>query len=182
MADRQPQGQDRMAEMEAMLAAMQRQLALNNQMGPFGERALPILLNNMYRPPTDQFQGGGWGPNVNANNFELNPALISMIQAEQFGGGVSEDPNAHLEAFLDICDTIKQNGLPADAIRMRMFGFSLRSQAKEWFKSLDRSRITTWEQLCEKFLSKYFPPAKAQKIIAEISHFSQLEDESLFEA
>ena len=57
-------------------------------------------------------------PLINANNFEIKPSLIHMVQQEQFGGGLAEDPNQHLANFLEICDTIKMNGVSDDAIRL----------------------------------------------------------------
>lgn len=156
------------------LQAMEARLAARQNTGP--------ALNELYRPPTEQYQNGGWGGGINANNFELKPSLISMVQSQQFGGKATEDPNAHLSAFLDICDTIKINGVSNDIIRLRMFGFSLRDRAKDWYKTLDRSTISTWVQMCQIFLAKYFLPSKAQKIIAEITHFSQHSDESIYEA
>ena len=33
---------------------------------------------------------------IKANNFELKPALITMVQQNQFTGHPSEDPNEHL--------------------------------------------------------------------------------------
>ena len=51
-------------------------------------------------------------PNVNANNFELKPQLITLVQNNcSFGGGPLEDPNQHLSTFLRICDTVKSNGV-----------------------------------------------------------------------
>jgi len=38
-------------------------------------------------------------PHVEANNFELKSALISMVQQSQFGGILLEDPNLHLDIF-----------------------------------------------------------------------------------
>ena len=35
-------------------------------------------------------------PTVDANNFELKPALITMVQQQQFTGHPTEDPNEHL--------------------------------------------------------------------------------------
>ena len=55
-------------------------------------------------------------PVVQVNNFELKPALIQMVQVNQFGGGALEDPHAHLMNFLQICATIKSNGVSNDAI------------------------------------------------------------------
>ncbi|KAI9071865.1 hypothetical protein K1719_046164 [Acacia pycnantha] len=64
-------------------------------------------------------------PAVNANNFEIKPSLISLVQQRSFSGSDLEDPNQHIETFLQICDTIKMNGVSEAAIRVRLFPFSL---------------------------------------------------------
>ena len=69
-------------------------------------------------------------PNVEANNFELKMTLISMVQQSQFGGTSLEDPNLHLSFFSERCDTLKLNGVSIDAIRLRLFLFSLRDRAR----------------------------------------------------
>ena len=48
-------------------------------------------------------------PIVNANNFEIKPALIQMIQQDQFGCNSTEDPNAYSANFPKICNTMKFN-------------------------------------------------------------------------
>ena len=59
-------------------------------------------------------------PAVEANNFELRPALISFMEREQFGEHPSENSNAHLHKFLVKCDTITFNGLSINAIRLAL--------------------------------------------------------------
>ena len=49
-------------------------------------------------------------PAVDANNFELKPALITMVQQQQFTGHPTEDPNEHLGRFLKMANTVKLNG------------------------------------------------------------------------
>ena len=126
-----------------------------------------------YSMPTSRgFEGSISRPSVAANNFEIKPALISMIQnSVQFGGLPSEDPNQHLVMFLQLCDTVKYNGVTEDAIRLRLFPFSLRDRASQWLSSLARGSITTWDQLTNQFLAKYFPPAKSAKLRNDISTF-----------
>jgi hypothetical protein len=43
--------------------------------------------------------------NVGDGSFELKSALINMVQQNQFCGKASEDANAHLQYFLEICST-----------------------------------------------------------------------------
>ncbi|CAJ2679650.1 unnamed protein product [Trifolium pratense] len=121
-------------------------------------------------------------PPVQANNFELKPGLIQMIQNSTFRGSPTEDPNAHLKNFIRVADSVKCNGVTPEAIRMRLFPWSLADKATTWLDSMPNDSITTWEQLSQKFLNKYFPPGKAAKIRAEITNFSQYEEESLHEA
>jgi hypothetical protein len=70
---------------------------------------------------------------VGDRNFELMPALINMVQANLFSGKPNEDANAHLQHFLEVCRTFTIRGVTDDAIRLRLFPFSLIGKAKQWF-------------------------------------------------
>ena len=67
------------------------------------------------------------GPAVNtgAGNFELCTGLITMVQANQFYGLPSEDASAHLQHFLELCDTIVIKVVTPTSIRLCLFPFSL---------------------------------------------------------
>ena len=75
------------------------------------------------------------GPNINVGdvNFELKSSLINMVQASPFCGKPNEDANAHLQNFLELCDTVVIRGVAADVVKLCLFPFSLLRKAKQWF-------------------------------------------------
>ncbi|KAJ0972654.1 hypothetical protein J5N97_020613 [Dioscorea zingiberensis] len=122
-------------------------------------------------------------PNVNMNNFEIKPSTMTMIQnTAQFDGRPDEDPHAHIAKFVQICNMFKINGASDDAIRLRLFPFSLREGAYRSLTLLPSGSIRTWAEMLDKFLGRYFPPSKAAKLRLDISSFKQGPNESFYEA
>ena len=115
---------------------------------------------------------------IAANSFEIKPALTQLVRGDQFGGRKEEDPNLHIYKFLQICGTIKINGVTDAAIRLRLFPFSLKDEALDWLQSQPTGSITTWEDLVSKFLAQFFPLSKYDQYRAEISCFKQRDGES----
>ena len=150
--------------------------AENNQPAP------QRTLRDYYRPVVAENYSGIQRQTVPANNFELKPALINMVQQNQYGGTPNDDPNIHLATFLEICETVKYNRVPPDAIRLKLFPFSLRDKARAWLQSLPPGSVTTWEDMAQKFLTKFFPPSKTSQLRVEITQFRQLDFEQLYEA
>jgi hypothetical protein len=65
-----------------------------------------------------------------------------MVQASPFCGKPNEDASTHLQQFLELCRTFTIRGMEEDAIRLRMFPFSLLGKAKQWFYA-NRAYIDT---------------------------------------
>ncbi|KAJ9557353.1 hypothetical protein OSB04_011967 [Centaurea solstitialis] len=105
-----------------------------------------------------------------------------MIRDQAFDGKANCDPNQHVESFLDICDLFKHGTASDDTIKFRLFPFTLMGEAKAWWKSLEPNSITTWDELRNKFVTRYFSPAKADKIKTDIMAFRQGDDETLTKA
>ena len=66
-------------------------------------------------------------PMIEGNNFEIKPALIYLVQQNQFFGSPTEDPNLHVSIFLRLSGTLKAN---QEAIRLHLFPFSLGDRAR----------------------------------------------------
>ena len=135
------------------------------------EFSAPTTANIHTRPEVD----------VGDNGFELKPALITMVQANQFCGKAHEDASAHLQHFLEICSTFTIKGVTRDATLLRPFPFSLLGKAKQWFYA-NKDRNTTWDRCSIEFLAKFFPTGKTNALCGKISTFQQQHDESFPEA
>ena len=108
------------------------------------QNAQPRTLKDYVWPVVNENNSGIRRQTINANNFELKPTLISMVQQAQFSRSPLDDPNIHLAMFLEICNTVKMNGVIEDTIRLRLFLFSLRDKARGWLQSLQLGSITSW--------------------------------------
>ena len=88
----------------------------------------------------------------------------------------------HLTNFIKVCDTVKYNWVTEEALRLRLFPLSLGDRVKHRLTSQPPDSITSWNDLVQKFLTKFFPPAKIAQLVQEINAFRQLEGENLAEA
>ena len=107
-------------------------------------------------------------PAINANDFELKPALITMVQHNQFARHPTENPSEHLGRFLRIAASIKVSGVKPEVIQLQLFPFSLRDIAITWFNSLPQESVNTWEELMRAYYNKFFIPFLQSKQRREI--------------
>ena len=110
---------------------------------------------------------------IDANEYELEPALITMVQQNQFAGHSTENPNEHLGRFLRIANSIKLSGVKPKVIQLQLFPFSLRDMAITWFNSLPQESVNTWEELMRAYFSKFFIqslPSKQRREIINSKH------------
>ncbi|CAL1388108.1 unnamed protein product [Linum trigynum] len=64
-------------------------------------------------------------PQVEANNFEIKPAVVTMIQDNAlFHGHATESPREHVQRFLELAGSLKINGMPAEAFPLFTSGES----------------------------------------------------------
>ncbi|KAL1555064.1 hypothetical protein AAHA92_15548 [Salvia divinorum] len=160
-------------QLQQQLATLQRQMELQNERVP----VVPVQNMFAYRgveyPPV--------GNRIDANSFELKTGLINMAEANAFGGRANEDPNKHLTKFIQISNTVKANGVTDDQVRLRLFPFSLKDEARDWYDSMGPETVRTWDAMVDLFLAKYFPPSEALKRQAEIIQFMMKPHETIRE-
>ncbi|CAL1354433.1 unnamed protein product [Linum trigynum] len=122
-------------------------------------------------------------PPVVANNFEIKPALVTMIQSNAlFHGHESESPKEHVQRFLEFARSLKINGVPAEGWQLRLFPYSLSRKTLRWLNNRPPRSITSWDDLLNKFMARYCSPLKTTEWRKKITYFEQEEDETLRDA
>jgi hypothetical protein len=112
--------------------------------------------------------------------FEIKTSTIRMVQHSPFTGKV--DPNLHLQAFIQLCQTFNMDGVTQDQMRARHFPFSLLGKALQWFHSQLAETVQDWNALMRAFIKEYYSLGKTQSLRNRIATFSQYPTETISEA
>ncbi|KAI3742924.1 hypothetical protein L1987_60623 [Smallanthus sonchifolius] len=122
-------------------------------------------------------------PNItNENSWQIPSYIMTAINNCQFNGRDDEDAPVHIARLTRICGTFNLQGATDDAIFLHLFPFSLAGRAATWLDSHPPGTFTTWADLRDAFLNKYFPPAKAARLRDEIHSFRMPPDEPYYMA
>nr|GEU71379.1 hypothetical protein [Tanacetum cinerariifolium] len=112
------------------------------------------------------------------SNFKIQPNLIAILPV--FRG--HEEPHTHLREFFSIADTYHVNNTTKHGVRLRLFPFSLKDQAKAWFTSLELGSIHSWSEMQYAFLDEFYSISKTAAIRNKIKSFHQISGEQFHEA
>ncbi|KAI5341712.1 hypothetical protein L3X38_009587 [Prunus dulcis] len=114
------------------------------------------------------------------DSFEIRHHMLEILPT--FRGLPNEDANIHIAKFIVGCKNILIRGFSAEAIKLRLFLFTLKDKAETWLFTRPANSITTWQQLYTKFLNKYYPASKTLNFKREILTFTQKPNEEFHEA
>ena len=127
---------------------------------PFLQPDDPFMLLEEFALPPTVVQSAIRRPPIQENSFKLKIVTLHMLQNILFNELPSENPNMHLKNFIEVCNTIKYNRVTEEALKLRLFPLSLGDRAKHWMTNHPSNSITSWNNLVQNFLTKFFPPSK----------------------
>ncbi|XP_073014612.1 uncharacterized protein [Primulina eburnea] len=116
--------------------------------------------------------------NVSSDSNDIESESDIDLEVER---SESEDPHKHLKEFHIVCTAMKPQGITEEQISLRAFPFSLADKAKDWLYYLPSGTITTWDNMKQQFLEKFFPASRAANIRKDICGIRQLQGETLYE-
>ncbi|GJV58107.1 hypothetical protein Tco_1459112 [Tanacetum coccineum] len=79
-----------------------------------------------------------------------------LSELNMYHGTHYEDVVDHIAKVLKMVDLIYVPGVDSHQLRMKVFPLSLADDAKEWWISDGEEKITTWEELVEKFFFRFY--------------------------
>ena len=98
-----------------------------------------------------------------------------------FHGKLSEDPYRHIDELSQVCEINHLQNIPANTMKMKLFPTTLRDRAKDWFLKLGKE-FTSWTEMEEEFLRKYYSVGKTTSVRKAIREFTQGTSETFHEA
>ena len=117
------------------------------------------------------------------SRFQMKRMMLQMLQiVGQFGGTLGEDLHTQLKSFIETCNTFVFPNITVDEIHLTLFPFSLRDEVRQCAYSFEPGEVTTWNQMIENFMKKFFPTTKNAKRRRDIANFQQKDKETLSDA
>ncbi|GKB45513.1 hypothetical protein Tco_0896266 [Tanacetum coccineum] len=95
-------------------------------------------------------------PNTD-DDIKLSKEFLMELKSNEYHRIVDEDVVDHIVKVLEIIDLINILGVDSHQLRMKVFPLSLADDARQWWISEGDGKITTWEELDEKFFYKIYP-------------------------
>ncbi|MGV7343119.1 hypothetical protein PJI17_30935, partial [Mycobacterium kansasii] len=91
----------------------------------------------------------------NIGHMDIKPGVIRLLP--KFHGLESEELYLHLKEFDEIIGTLHFLNVSNDTVRLKLFPFSLKENAKTWLHSLRPQSIGRWNDMTREFIKKIFP-------------------------
>ena len=108
---------------------------------PQAEAEAPMKLKNTYMPTRMGMTSCILMPD-DSGKFTVRPGVIQILPT--FHGMESENPYLHVKEFENVCSTCADEKVKPETIHLKLFPFSLKDKAKQWFNSLMPGTMTTW--------------------------------------
>ena len=99
--------------------------------------------------------------------FSVDPGLITLIESNPSYGYESKTVVAHLTKLNDIATLFAHEEKNWYYYILKLFPFSLKSDAKSWYNSLAPGSVRYPQDMIYYFSEKYFPAHKKQAALQE---------------
>ena len=126
-------------------------------------------------------KGEFWKPSSSLNPFlsasgEPRPAFKAMVQNRLFSAAINDDPLDHLKVYEGLCSSLVIPGMTQEAVRWKLFPFSLTERAEQWYTCMIESMCGNWKELRADFCHSFSSDKRINSLPIDILDFKQLEE------
>ena len=114
-----------------------------------------------------------------STSYELSSGFIASVQENSFSGRDYENPYHHLRKFVQVCSCRKISDMTHEALKWKLFLFSLIENAKRWYSHIIGCVHGNWIELRDKFCSSFFPLSRIRALQAKVLTFHKRDKESI---
>ncbi|GJT40473.1 hypothetical protein Tco_0940338 [Tanacetum coccineum] len=102
--------------------------------------------------------------------LKIGDEFLKILHDNSFNGMDGSDVSDYIAKVLEITEWIKIPNVDKNELRLHVFSKSFSGDADKWWNN--EGTATTWKELCEKFLYKYYPLSHAykSKILYDLDH------------
>ncbi|KAE8670896.1 Detected protein of unknown function [Hibiscus syriacus] len=112
----------------------------------------PHIIRDHLNPMLDDLNPGIAAPKIQAAHFELKSVMFNMLNSiGQFGSMPTEDARQHIQHFLEVCDSFRQEGVHEDFMKLKLFPYSLRDRVRSCLNGVPFGSMESWPDLCKIF-------------------------------
>jgi hypothetical protein len=112
-------------------------------------------------------------------NYRLSPWLIAMVQSLSFSGQDDENPYLHVRDFEQTCDCLRIEGISDQTLCWKLFPFSLKGKARQWYSKVVGKQQGDWGSLRSNFCLDFYPISQIIDLRVKVLTFKQEHSESL---
>jgi hypothetical protein len=116
---------------------------------------------------------------VLSSSYELSPGYIAIVREHSFLGRDKQNPYHHPHEFEQVCSCLKILGMTRETLKWKLFPFSLKESARQWYDCVVRSMNREWSKLQDWFCLAFFLLSLVCALRVEILTFRQAKKESI---
>jgi hypothetical protein len=103
-------------------------------------------------------------PSSSTIGYELCPDIIALVWKFSFFGLSSENPYHHLREFEQLCSCSAFASMTQDVFRWKLFPFSLKGRAEQWYTFATGVANGSWDNLRKIFSLTFFKQNEKETI------------------
>jgi len=102
-----------------------------------------------------------------------------MMQNLSFSGKEDENPYLHIRDFEQTGDCLRIEGISDKTLRSKLFPFSLRGEARQWYSQNVSQQRGEWGVLRANFCQDFYSLYRIGNLRLEVVSFKQKDNETL---